>query len=195
MKPWVLPSAGGIIALAYVLAFLLRAHDGPTIIAPVLLVLGACMALMGVRDLRIQFNTPSLLDRAATALLQPPRDANVEVVGVVATGKVGMFLDLSARRSVTADQPIDAIVAGINYNIEQLTTELTEARTELRNAGARLDRRISEENARLERALSALRQDLESATTGGLDLAAAGLWFVIAGTVLPVVACLVDLSG
>lgn len=184
MKPWVLPVSVGVIVIAAAGVFVCQSSAVALVAGTVFQVSGAAMALVGVRDLSRQFHKPSLLDGLKAKLLRPRRDATVNVVGLTSTVSVGSSLDVSLRRPVTAEQPIEEIVARVNYNIEQLTTELADARNELRNAAARLESRIGEENAQRAMAVAALQQDLESATTGGLDLTVAGLWCVIAGTVL-----------
>ncbi len=150
-----------------------------------LLLLGALMALLGVSELARQFRKPSLLERLRRSLLQPTGPEEHEAsADMIALGKMRATMDASIRRPLDPDSPISEIVAAVEYNFEQVSDDLGKVRAEMRAADAGLDHKVSDESRRLANGVAALRQDLEDATTGGLDLTIAGLWFVIAGTVL-----------
>lgn len=184
MKPLVLPLAVLIIIVAWATPFVIGSSVSASVSALLLLVSGAFMALLGIKDVREQFRHPNLLDRMRLALLAP-HGKTAFFEATVLTGAQARFrVDASIRKRASSEASLADQIAALQYNLEQLDIELSEARNESRAAEEILSQRLADEVDRLSKATAGLSDDLEKATAGGLDLTVAGLWFVIAGTIL-----------
>jgi len=150
-------------------------------------ILGIATVVNGLRDRRLLFKRPSLVDHLTTWLSRRPRwDAKPQTIFLSGTASVGISgsAKLSVWRGIPPDTPIEARLAAMEANIETLRTEQAETSKELQEEVRKRVEAIDSERQSRVSALGELRTQVDTLGAGGLHLETAGLFWLVVGVVL-----------
>ena len=152
--------------------------------------LGVFTVATGLRAKRRLFKRPSFLEHFQQWLDRRPRwRATTHTVMAAGVGSLSLSgsAKISVWRGVASDATLEARVAAIEANLETLRREQAEIAKQIHvEARSRTEALDSERRAR-ESAVSTLENQLDTLGAGGLQIEAAGLFWLVLGVVLATV--------
>ncbi|WP_157731124.1 hypothetical protein [Variovorax sp. HW608] len=133
-----------------------------------------------------QFGKTGIAKRFFLWLREPFRKASTSIVaaGVSATGAAGAFANATIRRNPLPGRGIEERFAAVEFNIEQLTKELTETNRSIQTLGAKQRAELADTTARLQSELGSVRASLEETATGNYPKLLFGLVWLAVGIVV-----------
>ncbi len=150
-------------------------------------ILGIATVVNGLRDRRLLFKRPSLVDHLATWLARRPRwDAKPQTISLSGTASIGISgsAKLSVWRGFPPDAPVEIRLAAMEANIETLRKEQAESFKELQEETRKRVEALDSERQSRVAALTELRTQVDTLGAGGLHLETAGLFWLVVGVVL-----------